>query len=114
MTRLKLLLQGFERRKSQLDSFVRPDGGFAAGMRLREPDGLQQFAGIRLVQKVTHRDGIAVDRERLEPDGSHDRVVHDQEVGVKLMPSSATIFGRPGAGARESEPTTGQRMEIHA
>ena len=83
-------------------------------MQLREPDGLEDFARVGLVQEVTQRDGIAVDGERLEPDGLHDRVVHDQEVGVKLMPSSAAIFGRPGAGAREGEPTAGQRMEIHA
>ena len=52
--------------------------------------------------------------EGLEPDGLQDRVVHDQEVSVKLIPSSAAVFGRPGAGAREGEPTAGQRVEIHA
>ena len=112
MTGLKLLPQGFQRRQAEHVSSVCPEVGIPREMQLRESDGLKDFAGVRLVEDVTHCDRIAVDREWLEPDGLHHCVVHDQVVSIKLLPSAATIFGRPGARAREGESTAGQRMKI--
>ena len=93
-------------------SFARPEGGIPGGMQEREPDGLEYFAGIRLVNEVSERNGIAVDGKRLKPDGSHYCVVHDQEMSVELTPPSATIFGRPRTGARNGKATARQRMKI--
>jgi hypothetical protein len=83
-------------------------------MQLRKPDGIEEFAWVWLIMKVTQRDGIVVDAERLKLDDLQKCMIHDQEVRIKLAASSATVLRRPRAGAREGEPSAWQRMEIHA